>query len=103
MGKILWGIFLYSSVVILTVETKRSKSACRNPKRSKNDGLECSGAGYCQVSRRGPDWCDCDWVNIDGISQSPFVNPDTKRLWGNWCQCNPWNCGYEGVMQDFNG
>ena len=94
MGKVFRNIVVFSVVLITNV---KSESACLNPSTSKNAGLECSGAGDCHSTVRGPDWCECDLVNSEGYYQ--FYGG--KRLFGNWCQCNLWNCLSDGDTADF--
>lgn len=90
MGKLFLSILVFTGIVINRIESKRSrksKSACVNPNNSLLYGWICSGKGDCHKTRRGPDWCECYPVNQNGISTQWG-----KRLFGKWCQCNPWNC-----------
>jgi len=93
MGKLFLSILVFSGIVIDRTESKRSrksKSACVNPgDRIDTAGWTCSGHGECHKTRRGPDWCECDQVDRNG--HTGIYHP-RKRLYGKWCQCNPWNC-----------
>ena len=89
MDKLLRGFLGLSVLVIENVQSRRSISACANPSSSiRHAGEICSGNGECHKTRRGPDWCECDLVNRDG----DYDFSGGQRLYGKWCQCNPWNC-----------
>ena len=49
MGTLLWGIIVFVGLDIKTLESRRSKSACLNPKTSiKHSGMTCSDNGECE-------------------------------------------------------
>ena len=93
MGKILWGIFVFFGLDIKNVESRKSKSACLNPKTStQHSGMTCSDNGECEKTWKrckGCEryFCQCYEVEddyIDGEWQVYYT-----RHFGKWCQCNP--------------
>ena len=98
MGTILWGIIVFFGLDIKNVESRRSKSACLNPKTSiKHSGMTCSDNGECKKTWKGckrcgsePYFCQCYPVDddfIDGELQLYYT-----IYFGKWCQCNPKDC-----------
>ena len=91
MGKLIWGIMVFFGLSVENIESRKPKSSpdCLNPRTSKT----CSGSGYCQKSWGGPDFCVCHQVDFNG----QIYTWNTAKFFGNWCQCNPWDCHLGGI------
>jgi len=68
----------------------KSQDACKRPIYGHLESRTCTGKGDCNKTPRGLDVCECRLYGRDGYKG--YINQGGKRNYGNWCQCNPWNC-----------
>ena len=93
------GYIVPSHIKILDEPDWPESDPCRNPSNSiEFSGRLCSGRGYCPaVSYWKQDRkCHCDRLKrpFKQGEYSQYLGHDGifGRAFGNWCQCDPWNC-----------